>query len=425
MSADSRRELAAPLDRADGMSSGFADDAGTRVQQPATLEFAWITDADDFVALGEEWDALCATSVDTVFLTHAWLSNWLGILGQEWQPRVLTARGPAGLVAALPLASCTVHGTRRVAFMGTGALTPNHLDVIALPGYEEEARRGFILLLTETAGTWDVLEFDKLPADSATPDALRSAFGDLGFRTSLATTAICPYTHLPDTFDEYFASRSKLTRRHTRERQRHLARDHPEARFGMVTNEAELSRALEALVRLHQKRWESKGYAGSFADPRVVRFHEATTRDALHAGKLRFYTLTEANSVVVAQLCYRTGGCTQVYSWAFDEDWAAYRLGMLFNSYATEQAILEGATRVDHLEGDYPHKWAWAMEKRENVRLRIFGRTARGRLLRSGEQAAAWTLAVARRVLPEALRESVRKRLSVLRDGRARRNTDG
>lgn len=388
------------------------------------IEFVRMTSSEEFAALRPEWDALGAESIQTVFLTHPWLYNWLTILGEGWEPRVLLARESGRLVAALPLAGRTTHGIRRLEFMGSGTLTPNHLDVIALPGYEEVAQRGFADLLARSAGTWDVVELDKLPADAPTPAALASTFGALGFRTSLITTATCPYADLPATFDEYFASISRSARRHTRERRRYLERENPEARVRTVDDEAERQQALEALVRLHQQRWESKGYAGSFADPLVARFHDAMTRDALAQGSLRFHTVVDGDTVAAALLCYRAGRSVQAYSWAWGPEWASHRLGMILNAHATEQAIAEGATCYDELEGDEPYKATWAKLKRENVRLRVFAHTARGRALMAGERIAAAAVATARQVLPEPVREAARKRMSTLRSGRQARTGD-
>lgn len=366
-----------------------------------------------FDSIREEWNEL-ATSADTVFLTHAWLSNWLRFLGQRHEPRVLTARdGQGRLVAALPLAlSTAAAGVRTLRFMGSGTLTPNHLDLLALPGYRDEALAAFGEHLLKSRSSWDVLDLDKLPEDASTAEQLRALFASAGMPTSLEVSAICPYAELPESYDEYFAGLSKSARRHTRERIRCIGREHPEAHFGMVTTEEELERALDALVRLHQQRWEGRGYAGSFSDPRIVEFHRATTREAFEQGFLRFYTLTEGDDVAAAVLCYRMNGSVQAYSCAFEPEWGTYRPGMVLGAYAIEQSIAEGATRYDHLEGDEAHKQTWAGHMRRNVRLHAFGRGARGRLAHAAVRAKAAAIDIGRRVLPASAREEALKRLS-------------
>lgn len=384
----------------------------------ASLTVETITTPAGFDGLRDEWNTLAA-SADTVFLTHAWLSNWLRFLGQRQEPRVLLARDGARLVAALPLAlGAGGAGIRTLRFMGSGTLTPNHLDVLAEEGYRDGAVSAFAAKVLAKSGSWDVIDLDKLPADTDTAEQLRSAFTAAGLPTSLADSAVCPYAVLPANYDEYFSSLSKSARRHTRERIRCIGREHPEARFGMVATEDELDRALEALVRLHQQRWEERGYAGSFHDPRIVEFHRATARDAFEQGFLRFYTLTEGETVAAAVLCYRMNGSVQAYSCAFEPSWGTYRPGMVLGAYAIEQSIAEGASRYDHLEGDEAHKSTWAGHVRDNVRLHAFGRGARGRLAHGMVLAQARAIDAGRRVMPAETREAVRKRLSKLRAAR-------
>ncbi|MHB1323019.1 MAG: GNAT family N-acetyltransferase [Coriobacteriia bacterium] len=362
-----------------------------------------------FAELREEWDALAATA-DTVFLTHPWLSNWISLLANGSEPHVLVARDGGTLVAALPLVK-EVHGpgVRVVRFMGSGTLTPNHLDVLSYREHRQAALSGFVERLLADRCSWDVLDLDKLPEDTGTASMLRDAFSAAGLPVSLSRSAVCPYAQLPPTYDEFFASLSKSARRHTRERIRCIGREHPEARFGRVRTEEELGRALDTLVTLHQERWRARGYAGSFADPRVVAFHHAVCRESLRTGCLRFYTLTEGERVMAAVLCYRVNGTVQAYSCAFEPQWSAYRPGMLLGGYAIEQSIAEGATRFDHLEGDEAHKSTWAGGKRNNVRFRAFGRSIRGCATHAATALHEQTVMASRRYLPAEFRESVVK----------------
>lgn len=372
-----------------------------------------------FAELRDEWNDLAAASADTVFLTHPWLSNWLRFLGNGSQPHVLVARDGDRLAAALPLArGVTRPGIRTLRFMGAGTLTPNHLDVLAYPEYRQAAETTFVQQLLDDAGSWDVIDLDKLPEDSETPGLLRDAFERAGYRTSLVQSAVCPYAQLPATYDEFFGNLSKSARRHTRERMRCIGREHPDHSFGMAQTEEELDRALDALITLHQARWEERGYAGSFADPRVIAFHRSMCHDALRDGFLRFYTLTENEHVMAAVLCYRVNGSVQAYSCAFESTWGQYRPGMVLGAYAIEQSIAEGAICYDHLEGDEAHKSTWAGSVRNNLRFQAFGSGLRGSIALHGTRMRTGAIEAARRALPEEVRESVLKRLSRIRASR-------
>ncbi|MRR11976.1 GNAT family N-acetyltransferase, partial [bacterium] len=348
------------------MCVGTGVNRGTPMTSRA-LTVHTVATAEGFDSLRDEWNELVAASADTVFLTHAWLANWLRFLGGRHTPHVLLARDEQRLVAALPLARrSNGAGIRTMRFMGCGTLTPHHLDLLAVDGFREPALSAFVEQLLSEQRTWDVLDLDKLPEDTPTAAALQAALSAAGMPTTLAVSAVCPYAQLPSTYDEFFSGLSKSARRHTRERIRCIEREHPNAAFGMVRSEEELDRALDALIRLHQQRWEARGYAGSFSDARIIEFHRATTKEALQQGFLRFYTLSEDENVAAAVLCYRMNGSVQAYSCAFEPHWATYRPGMVLGAYAIEHAIAEGATRYDHLEGDEAHKSTWAGHMRQN-----------------------------------------------------------
>lgn len=373
------------------------------------LDVVWVRSRDDFEALKPEWDPLVFTSAPTAFLTHSWLSNWLSVFGDRYAPRVLTARSDGRLVAALPLVSREGRGVRRWEIMGSGTLTPNHLDLAAEPRYRAEALGRFIDELVGERTSWDVLDLDKLPGDTPTAAELQAAFSARGYATVSALSASCPYAELPETYDAYMAMLSRSARRHTRERVRCLAREHPDAVFGMADSEEAVDAALDSLFRLHQQRWQARGYAGSFADRRVTEFHRSMAHDALREGLLRLYTITEGEHVISALLCYKIADTVQAYSCCFDPEYGSYRPGMTLGAYAIEQSIAESATRYDHLEGTESYKATWSGHVRENLRLQVFGDTVRGRLAKNVDATLKAAESLGRKVLPEERRESLRK----------------
>jgi CelD/BcsL family acetyltransferase involved in cellulose biosynthesis len=385
-----------------------------RTMEPATkLRFEWVTEPQRFLALRDEWNLLGSSAIKTVFLTHAWLSTWLRELAPEAELHVLTAWQEDRLVAALPLFGTAEEGRgRRWAIMGTGTLTPNHLDIIAAPGVLEHAREGFFGLLLEESANWDMLEFDKLPADSDTPAVIESLFAQAGLATSCSVSAVCPYCDLPPTYEEYVASRKKHIRKEIRQAHRWIAEDPGARKLALVDTESAALEAQRSLQRFHQARWQARGYPGAFADPRVVRFHEVIVRASFEAGELRIYALTDGDETVAVSYNFLIGHTMQGYLSSFDERWAASSPGVLLRTYVMEQSIAEGAARFDFLEGAEHYKAAWCTSERENLRLRVFNRTAAGNLLRSRLAMNSAAVSVARKLISPELREKTVKSLA-------------
>jgi CelD/BcsL family acetyltransferase involved in cellulose biosynthesis len=379
-----------------------------RMPSETALRFEWITDADHFLQLRDQWNSLGSSAIETVFLTHAWLASWLQELAPSAQLHVLTAWDGDQLVAALPLFGDPKENRgRRWAFMGVGTLTPNHLDIIAKPGCLPQARTRFAEMLTERQAEWDVLEFGKLPADTATAEALSAHFAGAGFATASSISAACPYCDLPASFDEYLSGLGKRLRKKIRQTRRWPAEQPDSRKLVIPDNEPESLAALEHLVRFHQARWEGKGYPGAFADPRVVRFHERVVRAAHAAGCLRMYVLTDGDDTIAVSYDFHVGSTVQAYLSSFDERWADASPGVLLRSYVIEHSILEGAGRFDFLQGEEYYKSAWCPNRRQNLCLSVFNLTLAGRVAHARLIAGETTVRLARRAVPQSLRDNV------------------
>lgn len=340
-----------------------------------------LTRYDQFLDLKQEWNSLAELTVRTVFLTHDWLSAWWRVYGDALQLWILTVRDGDGLIGVLPLAlRRDSFGVRHLMFVGSGDVTPNHLDVIAQEERYLEISQALCSYLLEVDSEWDFLDLDKLPADAPIVTTFKQKFSGNLFATNRKVVARCPYAELPETFGLYLQSRGYSTRAGYRRVKRYLERDFPGTRFGKVESLDEFDRVFDALITLHQKRWTKRGYPGAFSNDGLISFHRAMALRALDAGTLRMYYLQVAGDVVAIYYCFRVANSIQYYIGGFDDRLAKYSPGMLITGYSIEQAILEGANYFDFLEGDESYKSHWASGMRENVRFAVFNKHWRGRV---------------------------------------------
>lgn len=375
------------------------------------LSVGWVTTPEAFFELETGWDGLAAGS-GTVFLTHFWLAGWVREFAPAPELRVLTLRDEGRLVAALPLVAEAHKGAPRVwRFMGAGSLTPNHLDVIAAPGLAEAARERFAAAIAEASDEWDVLDLDKLPEDTPTALALEQAFQRRHLTTSVELSAVCPLAVLPPSAEEYLQGLARKDRSNARRKMRRLMNEHPGASLDAVEDSKGLDRALDALVRQHQARWRSRGYAGAFGDPRSVRFHHDVAHAALERGCLRCYTLDIDGGVASVVYGFRTGDVVQQYQNSMAAEWERLGPGQVVLLHAIERSIEEGAGRYDLLEGDEPYKRSWCTTARRDVRLHVFNHNARGRLAQLRDSSRRTVVSAARRWVPAPVRETCVKGL--------------
>jgi CelD/BcsL family acetyltransferase involved in cellulose biosynthesis len=214
---------------------------------------------------------------------------------------------------------------------------------------------------------------------------------------------------LPATYEEYVTSRKKRLRRKIRDTRRWLEEPGTARTLATVDTEETALAAQACLVQFHQARWKEKGYPGAFADPRVVKFHENVIRAALSTNTLRMHTLSENGQIIAVSYNFRVASLVQAYLSSFDESWSDARPGVVLRTYVMERAILDGASRFDFLEGTEKYKAAWCTSERENLQLLVFNRTFAGRAAHFKHSADKTTVQLARRFVPEHLREQVVK----------------
>ena len=124
---------------------------------------------------------------------------------------------------------------------------------------------------------------------------------------------------------------------------------------------------LEALVRLHAARWESRGEAGVLADPLVQAYHRAAL-PGLVAHGLLYATLVRIETRV-AGVFYGMKRDATLYAYlgGFDPDFAFESPGTVLMGDALDRMVRDGAGRLDLLRGQEPYKYEWGALDRPNL----------------------------------------------------------
>ena len=76
---------------------------------PATFQVKVISDADEFNAMGPQWDSLVSRAgISHPFLSHTWLRTWWEAFGHGCRLHVVTVWDHANLLAAAPMQRITM-----------------------------------------------------------------------------------------------------------------------------------------------------------------------------------------------------------------------------------------------------------------------------------------------------------------------------
>jgi CelD/BcsL family acetyltransferase involved in cellulose biosynthesis len=230
--------------------------------------------------------------------------------------------------------------------LGTGATT--RVEPLATPGREAEVARVLAPALGESGGS--LLRLRGIPEASLWPELLAEAWRAWLHEDERMAAPVVQLVGL--TLDEWLKSKSSNFRSQLRRYRRRL--EERGGRIELAVDPEALPAALEAFVRLHHARWESRGGSGVL-DTNV----EAALRRAsqeLSPDRLRVFVIADTEGIVAANVLVAAGG--EVSSWlnGHDHAWGDLNPQIQLGVAAIEHAFAAGDRRVDLGAGTMQHK---------------------------------------------------------------------
>ena len=292
------------------------------------------------------WDGLVDAARHPTPFASSW---WIDGAPSAGRTIVLVLQGDV-LVGGLALSRRRRFGIEVFELLGQGFASPDHLDLLAHPGYEAQvvdeiqrwfSRRSFLL------------RAEGVPEGSLLHDAL-------GRATSIPFST-APYLTLPSGGPpEPVSSRVRNTVRRSRKR---LVREGLVHR--RIDSDAEaLDRALVDLRALHRLRWPD----GSNFDRDFDRLSTVVRRGAA-MGRAAIHEIVVADTVVAAMLVFDLPDrrCYYQSGRRMEREWRG--AGSVLMAAVIGDAHAAGLAEFDFLRGREPYKLDWTDTERVLVRL--------------------------------------------------------
>ncbi len=336
-------------------------------------------DSFDAPGLAAAWDALCERdSRAGLFSTYPWCRCWAETVARESTPVILQVRDAAGETVGLaPLCLSSHRRGTWLEFLGRRRVSGDHLDMIAAAGWESQTLAAVVDWLDEHGSLCDGIEFGELHEGGIAHSHLREWARQRGYSWIEQEQRRVPYVELPGSFEEYLASRSSNMRYHIRRRRRGFERS-DDASVERIDREQGLAGALEDFFRLHHARWQRDGRSGNFQSAAMRDFLYRFCAEAAGRGWLRIYLLRLAGTAVAALVAFHRRNVAYYYQMGWAPDCPLPSPGVILLAESIEQAVAEGCTRYDMLQGDESYKSRWT-DRAETQMTLVVGRSRAAR----------------------------------------------
>lgn len=382
----------------------------TSVKPQATVTASSLTDESAFDTLAGEWDSLLDRSDQcSFFLRLSWCRLWWHHLRPaDSQLFIICCRDRSGrLVGLAPFylkqrRTAGIPHVREINFLGTGvyAHTSERLDIVAERGYESVVAESIASFLRNENG-WERLWLNEVPSSSIMLESFRRAIG------GAHEISVCSRSLYVDTtlrWEDYLKTLNRSTRHNLRRRTRN-AMEELDYKSRLVETLDELEPAMDALIKLHQARWVSKGEPGSFALPGVEEFLKEVMRVSFAEGRLWLWTFATGDHIVSVRQAFFDNNTMYGFQGGFDPAYSRYSVGSIQMALCLKDCIEdERVFEYDFLSGDEGYKKDWAKLARESVCLTILRSNTRSWAYAGVEQAKRISKSLVRATVPAPIR---------------------
>ncbi len=380
---------------------------------------------EDLVPYAQQWDRM---SAEVPTRSWGWLANWWRAFGlrdygdcmartagkfqpaslraELFVPCALDARGKLLGLAPWYIERHRVFG-RVIRWLGSGLACSDYLSLLCEPGREEDVATAVAEYLSRTIGgappngrevapPWDLLELEAVAQDDQPVACLMHKLLQRGCAVNPLSGPNCWRIALPETWEQYLSCFSRKRRNHVRKMMTAYVQS-GRAVLHWADSPPTLSRTLDILIDLHQRRRRQLGEPGCFAWPAMTAFVRRAAESLAPAGRLAACWLELDGHPAAAEFLLLGEQTVYSYQSGMAPEAIEHEPGKLMNLLMIRWAIQRGYKAYDLMRGDEPYKQALRAEPVATVNFRVvpprWAPRLRDMLWRSGRSIKRWLAA--------------------------------
>ncbi len=355
--------------------------AGSQRGTDGPLRLQVIRDPAAFTRLSEEWNSLLARSpqAGNPMLTHEWFTAWWEAFGRGKELLAVLIRSGNRLVGIVPLMRfwTAYYG---IPFRLLSLITNNHTNRADFILVEQTWECVSLILdfARRQTGRWDMAEFNFLPADSPTVEAVTQQASEFGFRCARRPSYESPFVPVSGDWEGFYAGLDGHFRRNMRNREKRLA--------GLGQIEYEESQARESLTDLlpdifavGDRSWKGVEGTAVASSPTLRRFYTRLAELTHPRGGLSLHLLRVGGKPIAFHYSLRNDGGIYLLKTEYDTEYHTYSPGHQLQKRVLESCYARGLRVFDFLGPDMSWKREWTNRVRPHVRLLLFHRSVPSR----------------------------------------------
>lgn len=353
------------------------------------------------------WDELAVLNA-MPYGSPAWtLSWWRHVAAAQASLRTVLVMDGQELVGVAPFfIDQGIGGVVRCRLLGS-----SRRDLVVAPGLEQDVAA----IVTHTLGVSepspDVFMLEGVPDSRDWPTTVTELWPRGRLNSYPQYTQPAPTVDLSGrTYDQWFRSKSH----HFRKSMRRTLRQLKEAggTVKLTEDPLTLTADLKAFVRLHHKRWSSRG-GSSVLNEGVERMLVDVGEELIGQLRFRLWSIQLEGDTISSNLFLSAGGETAYWLGGFDERWAELEPSILSVLCAIQHAFSVGDRRVDLGSGGQSYKYRFS-DGEDRLEWTLLVRSGLKAPLARIQMLPQRTRMVLAQRLPQPVKKAVRRRLSLL-----------
>ena len=313
-----------------------------------------IDNIDDLQQIRSAWDSLVnASQCNNVFSSFIWSMTSFKCY-QNLKPWVIVAYRGDAVVGLLPIAIESAKRTIRFA----NRLADYHDTIVAKE--DDEVADALLNYLVDTLPKGYSLLLQRLRPDGNLYRSLKSSFTEEKLAISRGVSQTTLYAQLPDTYDFYLQSRSKLHRKNIRRCLRNAARDQVVVKQLTPAN-FEAEKLPDLFLKLHLLRF---GEASGLDNQAHKSFIKQAIPQLFTEELIKVFALFDKEQIVGIDLLPMGRKSICAWNGGFDPNYQYYSPGYLMFAAEFEYAITQGLKEFDFLRGSQAYKERWVNGER-------------------------------------------------------------